>query len=50
MTVEMTATGGILILAIGLNLLELATIRVGSFLPALLVAPLLVAVLQFLGF
>ena len=40
---EMTAVGGLLILAIGLNLLEVSRIRVGSLLPALAVAPLLVA-------
>lgn len=45
MMVEMTATGGTLIVAIGLNLLELTSIRVANFLPALLFAPLLVALL-----
>jgi uncharacterized membrane protein YqgA involved in biofilm formation len=38
---EMTAAGGILILAIGLNLLELTRIRVGNLLPAVLLAPLI---------
>jgi hypothetical protein len=33
--------GGLMILGIGLNLLELAKIRVAAFLPALLIAPLL---------
>ncbi|MBX6395081.1 MAG: DUF554 family protein, partial [Alicyclobacillaceae bacterium] len=33
-----TATGGILILGIGLNLLGVTTIRVGNLLPALLLA------------
>jgi uncharacterized membrane protein YqgA involved in biofilm formation len=47
MVAEMTATGGTLILALGLNLLELAAIRVANFLPALLIAPSLVAVLQY---
>lgn len=36
-----TGVGGLVVLAIGLNLLEVARIRVGSFLPALLLAPLL---------
>jgi uncharacterized membrane protein YqgA involved in biofilm formation len=45
MIAEMTATGGILILGIGLRLLDLKRIRVGSFLPALLVAPIAVALL-----
>ena len=45
MTAEMTATGGVLIMAIGLSLLELKKIRVGNFLPALAIAPLVVALL-----
>jgi len=43
MIVEMTAVGGLLILGIGLNILELSRIRVGSMLPALVIAPALVA-------
>ena len=39
---EMTSTGGVMILGIGLRLLELKRVRVGSFLPALLLAPVLV--------
>lgn len=35
-----TGVGGLMILGIGLNLLELGTIRVAAFLPALLLAPL----------
>jgi uncharacterized protein len=47
---EMTATGGVLMLAIAISsLLEIKPIRVGNFLPALLVAPLIVAVLAALG-
>jgi uncharacterized protein len=38
-----TATGGILILGLGLGLLDLKEIRVANMLPALLAAPLLVA-------
>jgi uncharacterized protein len=49
MIAEMTATGGVLILAIGLLLLDLKRIRVANLLPALLVAPLIVAALQALG-
>ena len=41
---EMTATGGVMILGIGLRLLELRRVRVGSLLPALVVAPALVAI------
>jgi uncharacterized membrane protein YqgA involved in biofilm formation len=44
MVQELEATGGLLILAIGLRLLEIRDLRVGSFLPALAVAPTLVAV------
>ena len=42
----LTATGGILILAIGLRLLDLRRIRVGNLLPALVLAPATVAVMQ----
>lgn len=38
-----TATGGILILGLGLVLLELRDVRVANMLPGLLIAPLLVA-------
>ncbi|TLS35141.1 DUF554 domain-containing protein [Pseudalkalibacillus caeni] len=40
--VEMTSTGGILILAIGLNLLGLTKIRVANFLPSLFVTAAIV--------
>jgi uncharacterized protein len=36
--------GGLLILGIGLNILELSRIRVGNMLPALVIAPVLVAI------
>jgi uncharacterized protein len=49
MVAEMTATGGALILAIGLNLLDLTLIRVANFLPALVIAPPLVALLPLSG-
>lgn len=42
MVAEMTATGGTLILAIGLNLLDLTAIRIANFLPALVIAPAVV--------
>ncbi len=38
---EITATGGLLIMAIGLKLLEVKNLKVGNMLPALLVAPVL---------
>ena len=46
---EMTATGGVLILAIGLLLLDVKKIRVANLLPALVIAPTIVAALQALG-
>jgi len=45
MITEMTATGGVIIMGIGLILLDLKRIRVGSFLPGLFIAPLIVAIL-----
>jgi uncharacterized membrane protein YqgA involved in biofilm formation len=47
--VEMGATGGVLIMGIGLILLDLKRIRVGNFLPAIAIAPLVVVVLESLG-
>jgi uncharacterized protein len=41
-----TATGGVLIFSLGLVLLELREVRVANMLPALLVAPLLVAAVR----
>jgi uncharacterized membrane protein YqgA involved in biofilm formation len=47
---EMVAAGGVLLLGISISsLLELRKIRVGSFLPALVLAPLLVALLAVLN-
>jgi uncharacterized protein len=47
---EMTAVGGLLIMAIGFgSLLELRPIRVANYLPALVIAPLIVAVLHAFG-
>jgi hypothetical protein len=44
---EMTATGGILLIGIGISsLLEIKKIRIGSFLPALIVAPLISYILS----
>jgi uncharacterized membrane protein YqgA involved in biofilm formation len=42
---EMTATGGLLIVGIALNILKVAKIRVGNLVPALLVAAILSAAL-----
>jgi uncharacterized protein len=50
MMLEMNAVGGVIVMGIGVSsLLELRKIRIGSFLPALIVAPLLVALLGLLG-
>lgn len=44
MRTELFATGGFLVLAIGLNLLDIKRIKLGSLLPALLITPILVAI------
>lgn len=50
MMVEMSAVGGILLLAIALSsLLEIKKLRTGNFLPALIIAPLMVVLMQWLG-
>jgi uncharacterized membrane protein YqgA involved in biofilm formation len=50
MMVEMTATGGVILMGVAFNnLLEIKKIRVGNFLPALAVAPLIVWILIFFG-
>jgi uncharacterized membrane protein YqgA involved in biofilm formation len=47
---EMTAAGGLLIMGIGVGvLLELRPIRVANYLPALVIAPAIVAILHALG-
>jgi uncharacterized membrane protein YqgA involved in biofilm formation len=48
-TGELTAAGGIAVLAIALGLLELKAIKVANFLPALVVAPLLAGLLHAVG-
>jgi len=42
---EMSATGGLLIVAIGINILELKQIRIGNLLPSMLFAALLAGLL-----
>jgi len=44
-----TGVGGLMILGTGLNLMEIAKVRVASFLPALAIAPLLLWLAQGLG-
>ena len=46
---EMSAAGGLLILGVGMRLLELKDVAVADFLPAIVVAPLIVAALSALG-
>ena len=42
----MTSTGGVLIMGISLKLLDLKDVKVGNFLPALVLAPLLVGLVS----
>jgi uncharacterized membrane protein YqgA involved in biofilm formation len=49
MIAEMTATGGALIIGIGIVLLDIKRIRLASYLPGIFVAPLIVAILTALG-
>lgn len=47
MMAEMTAVGGVLLIGLAISsLLELKPIRVGNFLPSLVIAPLIVAILN----
>jgi hypothetical protein len=48
-TAELTAVGGLIVLAIALGLLELKAIKVANFLPALVMAPLLAGVAHAFG-
>jgi uncharacterized membrane protein YqgA involved in biofilm formation len=43
---EMTAVGGVIIMGIGFILLEIKKIKVATFLPALVIAPILVVIYQ----
>ncbi|HEX2981753.1 MAG TPA: DUF554 domain-containing protein, partial [Anaerolineaceae bacterium] len=47
MMTEMTAVGGVILAGIAISsILEIKKIRVGSFLPALFIAPLIVAIME----
>jgi hypothetical protein len=47
---EMTATGGVILIGLALSsLLEIKKIRAGNFLPALVIAPLIVWILSLFG-
>lgn len=43
MVIELSATGGVMIMAIGVRLLDIKPVRVGSMLPALVLAPAFVS-------
>lgn len=47
--VELTATGGLILIGIALTLLDLKRPRVSNFLPALIIAPLIILILTTLG-
>lgn len=49
MITEMTATGGVIIMGIGLVLLDIKRVRVASYLPGIFIAPLIVAILTAFG-
>jgi uncharacterized membrane protein YqgA involved in biofilm formation len=49
MITELTATGGVVLLAIGLRLLDLKRIRAANLLPAIFVAPAAVALMDAIG-
>ncbi|RLC79851.1 MAG: DUF554 domain-containing protein [Chloroflexi bacterium] len=49
MITELTAVGGIIMLGLGLTMLEIKRIKVANFLPALIVAPLLAALVEWLS-
>jgi hypothetical protein len=49
MITEMTATGGLVLIGLALILLDLKQPRMANFLPALIIAPLLVVVAGWLG-
>ena len=44
MRLELFSAGGLAVIAIGINLLEIKKIRLGSLLPGLVVTPILVAI------
>jgi uncharacterized membrane protein YqgA involved in biofilm formation len=49
MIMELTATGGVVLMAVGLRLLDLKKIRAANLLPAIFVAPAAVALMDALG-
>jgi uncharacterized protein len=47
--IELAAVGGIILIGLGLNILEIKRIKIANMLPALILAPLIVALLNTLG-
>lgn len=47
---EMNASGGLMLIGLGIVILEIRKVRVINFLPALVIAPLLTALAEFLGY
>ncbi len=47
--VELAAVGGVILIGLALNILEIKRIKVANMLPALIIAPLIVALLNTLG-
>jgi uncharacterized protein len=47
--IELAAVGGIILMALALNILDLKRIKVANLLPALIIAPLIVALLNLAG-
>lgn len=50
MIMEMNAVGGVLILAIGIDMVKIKTIKVGNLLPAIFLPILIIGVMGLLGF
>ncbi|HSQ27302.1 MAG TPA: DUF554 family protein, partial [Anaerolineales bacterium] len=49
MIAELSATGGVILLGLGITMLEIRKIKVANFLPALLFVPIFVLLWQWLG-
>jgi uncharacterized membrane protein YqgA involved in biofilm formation len=47
--IELAAVGGVILLGLALNILEIKRVKVANMLPALLIAPLIVALLNIFG-
>ncbi len=49
MIAEFSATGGVMLIGLGLSMLEIKQIKVANYLPALFILPFLVVLFQALG-